>query len=204
MLRRTHRPTQFLTAAHCTAFLINNTFAHLNGVTFDPTLDPNTSTVIPAASVTVDPLFGKDFGDRHDLAVITLASPAPAARFVDGGAAGSTCCPGGPRSFRKAGLDGENVVSVSPDLGRVKAARRFAQMLEADFAIMTKVRPAHELAIVSEVIGNVKGKIALLGDDMIVTGARSSPRRKPCWRPAYVRCVRSRRTRSSRPQRSRR
>jgi ribose-phosphate pyrophosphokinase len=74
------------------------------------------------------------------------------------------------RSFRKAGLHGENVVSVSPDLGRVKAARRFAQMLDADFAIVTKVRPAHELAIVSEVIGNVEGKIALLGDDMIVTG----------------------------------
>jgi ribose-phosphate pyrophosphokinase len=74
------------------------------------------------------------------------------------------------RSFRKAGLSGQNVVSVSPDLGRVKAARRFAQMLDADFAIVTKVRPAHELAIVAEVIGDVEGKVALLGDDMIVTG----------------------------------
>jgi ribose-phosphate pyrophosphokinase len=43
-------------------------------------------------------------------------------------------------------------------------------MLDADFAIVTKVRPAHEQAIVSEVIGRVVGKIALLGDDMIVTG----------------------------------
>jgi ribose-phosphate pyrophosphokinase len=74
------------------------------------------------------------------------------------------------RSFRKAGLRGQDVVSVSPDLGRVKSARRFAQMLDADFAIVTKVRPAHELAIASEVIGNVEGKVALLGDDMIVTG----------------------------------
>jgi hypothetical protein len=75
-------PTQFLTAAHCTADLINNTFIHLDGVTFDPTFDPNTSTVIPAASVTVDPLFGKDRADLHDLGVITLASPAPATPVV--------------------------------------------------------------------------------------------------------------------------
>jgi ribose-phosphate pyrophosphokinase len=74
------------------------------------------------------------------------------------------------RSFGKAGLSGQNVVSVSPDLGRVKAARRFAQMLDADFAIVTKVRPAHELARFAEVIGDVEGKVALLGDDMIVTG----------------------------------
>jgi hypothetical protein len=75
-------PTQFLTAAHCTAGLINNPFVHLDGVTFDPTFDPNASTVIPAASVTVDPLFGKDLGDLHDLGVITLASPAPATPVV--------------------------------------------------------------------------------------------------------------------------
>jgi hypothetical protein len=76
-------PTQFLTAAHCTRFLINNTFVRLVGVTFDPTFDPNTSsTVIPAASFTVDPLFGKDFADLHDLSVITLASPVAATPVV--------------------------------------------------------------------------------------------------------------------------
>ncbi len=74
------------------------------------------------------------------------------------------------RHFRKAGLHGRTVVSVSPDLGRVKAARRFAQMLAADFAIVTKVRPAHEVAVAAEVIGTVEGKVALLGDDMIITG----------------------------------
>src|SRR2546426_9167504 len=72
-------PTQFLTAAHCTAFLINNSSVHLVGVTFDPTFDPNApSTVIPAASVTVDPLFGKNQADLHDLGVITLARPVAA------------------------------------------------------------------------------------------------------------------------------
>jgi ribose-phosphate pyrophosphokinase len=74
------------------------------------------------------------------------------------------------RFFRSAGLHGSNVVSVSPDLGRVKAARRFAQMLDAEFAVVTKVRPAHERAVAAEVIGDVDGKVALLGDDMIVTG----------------------------------
>ena len=34
-------PTQFLTAAHCTAPLVNNPSIHLDGVTFDPTFDPN-------------------------------------------------------------------------------------------------------------------------------------------------------------------
>ena len=75
------------------------------------------------------------------------------------------------RHFRDRGLRGASVVSVSPDLGRVKAARRFAQMLGSSFAIVTKVRPAHEHAVAAEVIGDVAGKTAILGDDMIVTGS---------------------------------
>ena len=75
-------PTKFLTAAHCLAFLVGNTFAHLDGVTFDSTYDISTSTVIPMASFTVDPLFGKDVGDLHDLGVITLASTASATPVV--------------------------------------------------------------------------------------------------------------------------
>jgi ribose-phosphate pyrophosphokinase len=43
-------------------------------------------------------------------------------------------------------------------------------MLEAGLAIVTKVRPAHELATAAEVVGDVRGKIAVMGDDMIVTG----------------------------------
>ena len=34
-------------------------------------------------------------------------------------------------------------------------ANKFAQMLEADFAIMNKTRPAHDVAVVTEVIGHV-------------------------------------------------
>jgi ribose-phosphate pyrophosphokinase len=72
--------------------------------------------------------------------------------------------------FRDKGLHGDEVVSVSPDAGRAKLARRFGQMLEADLAIMNKTRPAHDQASITEVIGDVAGKTALMGDDMILTG----------------------------------
>jgi ribose-phosphate pyrophosphokinase len=72
--------------------------------------------------------------------------------------------------LRTQGLRGDSLVVVSPDLGRVKAARRFARMLDAGFAIVTKVRPEHEQARAAEVIGDVRGKRILLIDDMIVSG----------------------------------
>ena len=72
--------------------------------------------------------------------------------------------------YRDKGLYGDKVVAVSPDPGRAKMARRFGQMLEADLAIMNKVRPEHDTAEVSEVIGDVEGKVAIMSDDIIVTG----------------------------------
>src|ERR671923_1852640 len=76
------------------------------------------------------------------------------------------------RYYRESlGLHGDGVVAVSPDPGRAKMANKFAQMLEADFAIMNKNRPAHDVAVVTEVIGDVRGKVAILSDDLIVTGS---------------------------------
>ena len=72
--------------------------------------------------------------------------------------------------FRDLGLSGEGVVSVSPDPGRAKMAVKFAQMLEADFAVMHKTRPGHDQVSVTEVTGRVRGKIAIIGDDIISTG----------------------------------
>ena len=72
--------------------------------------------------------------------------------------------------YRDKGYYGDKVVAVSPDAGRVKMARRFGQMLDADLAIMNKVRPEHDTAEVTEVIGDVRGKVAILSDDMILTG----------------------------------
>ena len=72
--------------------------------------------------------------------------------------------------FRDQGLTGENVVSVAPDAGRAKMGVKFAEMIEADFAIMHKTRPAHDEVRVTEVTGNVEGKVAVVGDDIVTTG----------------------------------
>jgi ribose-phosphate pyrophosphokinase len=74
------------------------------------------------------------------------------------------------RHFRDLGLFGEGIVSVAPDAGRAKVAVRFAEMIEADFAIMHKTRPARDVAEVTEITGRVRDKIALVGDDVIMTG----------------------------------
>ncbi|HEX6761645.1 MAG TPA: ribose-phosphate pyrophosphokinase [Gaiellaceae bacterium] len=74
------------------------------------------------------------------------------------------------RHFRDLGLTGDDVVSVSPDAGRAKMAVRFAEMIDAGFALMHKTRPAHDVAEVTEITGRVRGKKAVLGDDVIMTG----------------------------------
>src|SRR5436189_6200952 len=74
------------------------------------------------------------------------------------------------RHFRDIGLTGDNVVSVSPDAGRAKLAVRFAEMIEANFAIMHKTRPSHDAVEVTEITGKVRGKVAIVGDDVIMTG----------------------------------
>jgi ribose-phosphate pyrophosphokinase len=72
--------------------------------------------------------------------------------------------------FRDLGLTGSDVVSVSPDAGRAKMAVRFAEMIDAEFAIIHKTRPAHDKVEVSEITGRVRDKIAIVGDDVIMTG----------------------------------
>jgi ribose-phosphate pyrophosphokinase len=74
------------------------------------------------------------------------------------------------RHFRDLGLTGDGIVSVAPDAGRAKHAVRFAEMIEADFAIMHKTRPSHDVAEVTEVTGRVRDKIAIIGDDLTTTG----------------------------------
>jgi ribose-phosphate pyrophosphokinase len=72
--------------------------------------------------------------------------------------------------YRELAGRGVPLVAVSPDVGRVKLARRLSRMLEADLAVVTKTRPVRDVAEAAEVIGDVRGKIAVIGDDMIVTG----------------------------------
>jgi len=75
------------------------------------------------------------------------------------------------RHFRDLGLTGDGVVSVAPDAGRAKHAVRFAEMIEAEFAIMHKQRLAHNAVAVTEVTGRVRDKIAIIGDDVTTTGS---------------------------------
>jgi ribose-phosphate pyrophosphokinase len=72
--------------------------------------------------------------------------------------------------FRDLGLSGDGVVSVAPDAGRAKHALKFAEMMGADFAVMHKTRPAHDEVEIVEITGKVRGKIAVVGDDVTTTG----------------------------------
>jgi ribose-phosphate pyrophosphokinase len=63
----------------------------------------------------------------------------------------------------------EEPVIVSPDAGRVKTARNFARKVGAHWAVMEKERPEHNVAKSGYVVGDVKGKTAVLVDDMIDT-----------------------------------
>jgi ribose-phosphate pyrophosphokinase len=66
------------------------------------------------------------------------------------------------------GLD--DLVVVAPDVGRVKLAEKFRDKIGADLAVLTKERPAQQVAEISYIIGDVQGKTAVLVDDMIDTG----------------------------------
>ena len=63
----------------------------------------------------------------------------------------------------------DELVIVSPDAGRVKVARNFARKLGVHWAVMEKERPAQQVAEIGYVVGDVKGKTAVLVDDMIDT-----------------------------------
>ena len=63
----------------------------------------------------------------------------------------------------------EDLVVVSPDAGRVKLAKKFAEKVGAELAILNKERPAQQVAEIAYVIGDVKDKTAVIIDDIIDT-----------------------------------
>ncbi|MDZ4861128.1 MAG: ribose-phosphate pyrophosphokinase [Candidatus Hydrogenedentes bacterium] len=64
-----------------------------------------------------------------------------------------------------------DLVVVSPDTGFVKQARRYATLLNAPLAIGDKQRTNHdESAEVLQIMGDVKGKTALVVDDFTISG----------------------------------
>lgn len=72
--------------------------------------------------------------------------------------------------FTDKGLaDQEDVVVVSPDLGSVTRARKFADILHSPIAIIDKRRPKANVSEIMNIIGEVEGKRCILVDDMIDT-----------------------------------
>jgi ribose-phosphate pyrophosphokinase len=69
--------------------------------------------------------------------------------------------------FKDLGL--QDLVVVAPDAGRVKLNKKFANKLGAELAILDKERPSHQVAEIGHIIGDVKGKTAVIVDDIIDT-----------------------------------
>ena len=64
----------------------------------------------------------------------------------------------------------KDIVVVSPDIGGVKRANKLADLLGAPIAIIDKIRKEHNKCEVAHLVGDVKGKTAILIDDIIDTG----------------------------------
>lgn len=76
--------------------------------------------------------------------------------------------------FIEHGIQGDDVVVVSPDHGGVTRARKLAEFLKAPIAIIDKRRPKANVAEVMNIIGHVEGKTCVLIDDMIDTAGTIS------------------------------
>lgn len=63
----------------------------------------------------------------------------------------------------------QNLVVVSPDVGGTARARNFANRLQVDLAVIDKHRPNYAQVEVMNIIGDVKGKTAIIVDDLIDT-----------------------------------
>ena len=73
------------------------------------------------------------------------------------------------KHFIKYGFSPEDTVVVSPDVGGVKRARGLANWLHTPLAIIDKRRAKANVSEVMNIIGDIKGKKAILIDDMIDT-----------------------------------
>lgn len=74
----------------------------------------------------------------------------------------------------KRKLYDRDIVVVSPDVGGVTRARALAETLDSDLAIIAKRRPEPNKCEVMTIIGDVRGRTAVMIDDMIDTGGSIS------------------------------
>jgi len=70
---------------------------------------------------------------------------------------------------KKFGGKTDDVVVVSPDVGSVGRARKFAEKIDVPLAIIDKRRPKANVCEIMNIIGDIKGKRAILVDDLIDT-----------------------------------
>ena len=72
-----------------------------------------------------------------------------------------------------AGIDPLEAVIVAPDLGAVKRAETFQRLVApaAPLAVVFKERPRPDEVEVADLVGEVRGRRAILVDDIISTGA---------------------------------
>ena len=69
------------------------------------------------------------------------------------------------------GQDLENTVVVSPDLGNAKTATQFARLLGLPVAAGSKQRLTDDRVVIDAIVGDVRGKRAIVLDDEIATGS---------------------------------
>ncbi len=63
----------------------------------------------------------------------------------------------------------DDLILVSPDVGNVKRARRYAERFNVELAIIDKRRLSGSDTVIENIIGNVEGKNVLMVDDLIAT-----------------------------------
>ncbi len=68
------------------------------------------------------------------------------------------------------GLNLDDPVVVSPDVGGIRLARGYSKVLGARLAVVDKRRVSPESTEIGFVIGDVEGRTAILADDLVSTG----------------------------------
>ena len=82
------------------------------------------------------------------------------------------------RTFKNLGL--KDLVVVSPDIGSNRMARKFAEELHADLAIVDKRRMSADHVEVYGIIGDVRSRHVLLVDDIWSTGSTLKKAAQAC------------------------
>ena len=70
----------------------------------------------------------------------------------------------------KKNIKSKNIVCVAPDVGGVERARAIGKRLDAELAIIDKRRSGPGKSEVMNVIGQVKGKVCVIIDDLVDSG----------------------------------